>query len=388
MPNPELIYLDYNSTTPLDPRVLDAMQPYLRGEFGNAASRHHAFGSQAAKAVETASEQVAQLLGADPREVLWTSGATESNNLALKGLAESPVYKQKRHLITVRTEHRAVLDTCHYLEESGYRVTYLSVDSDGRLDLQDLETAIGPDTLVVSAMHANSETGVLHPLQDIGMLCRKHGVLFHTDATQSFGKEPIDVEADHIDLLSFSAHKCYGPKGVGGLFIRRRKPRVRCEGLIHGGGHQEGRRSGTLNVPGIVGLGHAAELCNAERESEQTRVRKLRDLLEEQLLNSAVDAQVNGQQAPRLAGTSNMSFRSVDAEELIQNLPGLAISTASACTSAAMQPSYVLGALGLDKEWIDGSLRLSLGRFTTIDEIRQASQQIAAELSKADQASS
>ncbi len=386
MPHTELIYLDYNATTPLDPRVLDAMQPYFCDAFGNAASRHHAFGNAAAKAVETASQQVARLLGADPREILWTSGATESNNLALKGLAQSPVYKQKRHLITVRTEHRAVLDTCHHLEESGYRVTYLAVNPDGCIDLQELEDSIESDTLVVSAMHANSETGVLHPLRDIGMLCRKHGVLFHTDASQSFGKEPIDVEADHIDLLSFSAHKCYGPKGVGGLFVRRRNPRVRCEGLIHGGGHQEGRRSGTLNVPGIVGLGHAAQLCETERGTEQPRIRKLRDALEDQLLSAPVKAQVNGQQTPRLAGTSNMSFRGIDAEELIQNLPGLAISTASACTSAAMQPSYVLGAMGLDKQSIDGSLRLSLGRFTTIEEIQQASQQIAAQVSKADKA--
>jgi len=378
MSGTELIYLDYNATTPLDPRVLEAMEPYFCREFGNAASRHHALGTSAADAVDRAREQVAAVLGSDPREVVWTSGATESINLALKGLVESPVYAHKRHIITVRTEHRAVLDTCRYLEESGCQVTYLSVDHAGRVDLGELAASIRPDTLVVSAMHANNETGVLHPLREIGALCREHDVLFHTDATQSFGKEPIDVEADHVDLLSFSGHKFHGPKGVGGLFVRRRKPRVRCGALIHGGGHEDGRRSGTLNVPGIVGLGHAAMLCQAERETEQPRIRTLRDELETRLLNISPSGQIIGRQAPRLAGTTNVSFRDIDAEELISGLPGVAISTASACTSASMQPSYVLGALGLDSESVRGSLRLSLGRFTTKAEIEAAAERIAA----------
>lgn len=372
MPGTELIYLDYNATTPLDPRVLEAMLPYFRDQFGNAASRHHAAGTQAATAVETAREQTAAVLGADPREIVWTSGATESNNLALKGLVESPVYRRRRHIITVRTEHRAVLDTCQFLEECGCELSYLGVDHAGRLDLEKLASTIREDTLVVSIMHANSETGVLHPLAEIGSLCRARGVLFHTDATQSFGKEPIDVEADQIDLLSFSAHKFYGPKGIGGLFVRRRQPRVRIEALIHGGGHQDGRRSGTLNVPGIVGLGLAAELCEAERDTEQPRIRELRDQLEELLLDAIAGSQVNCHQAPRLAGTSNMSFPDVDAEEVIGKLSHLAVSTASACTSASMQPSYVLGALGLGSDAVRGSLRLSLGRFTNSAEIETA----------------
>ncbi len=380
MSGPELIYLDHNATTPLDPRVYAAMQPYFLAEFGNAASRHHVFGRRAAEAVATAGEQVARTIGADPREIVWTSGATESNNLALKGLAKTPAYAGKRHLLSLRSEHRAVLDPCRHLEGQGFELTLLDVDAAGLVDLDELSAAIRDDTLVVSVMHANSETGVMHPIDEIGARCRQRGVLFHTDATQSFGKEPIDVEASHIDLLSFSAHKCYGPKGSGGLFIRRRQPRVRCETMIHGGGHQGGRRSGTLNVPGIVGLGRAAELCLNERDSEQPRIRTLRDQLETRLLAARSAARVNGAEAPRLANTCNISFPGTDAEAVIAALRTVAISTASACASAALQPSYVLRALGLDAEQIRGSLRISLGRFTTTEQIDGAAAELLAAL--------
>lgn len=372
------IYLDYNATTPLDPRVLEAMDPFLRGSFGNAASRHHGPGRQAAEAVEQARKRVAAVIGADPREICWTSGATESNNLALKGVAASRAYSERRHIITVRTEHRAVLDPCRHLEDQGFEVTTLGVDGCGRLDLAQLQDALRDDTLVVSVMHGNNEIGVLHPIAEIGRLCRARKVLFHTDATQSFGKEEIDVNADCIDLLSFSAHKVYGPKGVGGLFVRRRGPRVRCEALIHGGGHERGLRSGTLNVPGIVGLGAAAELSRTERETEQHRVRGLRDRLQEGLVSAIEGTVVNGAAAPRLAGTLNVSFEGVDGDSLIKRLPDVAVSTASACTSASLQPSYVLGALGLGEELLLGSLRFSLGRFTTENEIDRALHQVVA----------
>lgn len=368
----ELIYLDYNATSPLDPRVLDAMLPFLRDSFGNAASRHHRLGREAADAVDQARARVCALLGADDREIVWTSGATESNNLALKGLAESPAYVKKRHIVTVRTEHRAVLDPCEFLEGRGYEVTFLPVDGSGVLDLDRLRDALRADTLVASVMHGNNEIGVLHPIAEIGRLCRERGVLFHTDATQTFGKEPIDVEAMAVDLLSFSAHKLCGPKGVGGLFVRRRGPRVRCAPAIHGGGHERGLRSGTLNVPGIVGLGAAAEVCANERDTEQPRIRALRDRLEQGLLDAVEGVVVNAKGAPRLANTSNVSFPGQDADDLLERVPEIAASTASACTSATLQPSYVLGALGLSEARVRGSVRFSLGRFTTGDEIDRA----------------
>jgi cysteine desulfurase len=374
----DLIYLDYNATTPLDPRVLEAFRPYLEDSFGNAASRHHRLGLQAGEAVDRARVQVAAVIGADPREIFWTSGATESNNLALKGLAASPVYKNRRHMVTVLTEHRAVLDPCRHLQEQGFEVTFLKVDSAGRLDLADLHRALRDDTLVVSIMHGNNEIGVIHPIAEIGQLCRTRGVLFHTDATQSFGKEEIDVNSSCIDLLSFSAHKACGPKGVGGLFVRRRRPRVRCEALIHGGGHERGLRSGTLNVPGIVGLGAAAELCRTEWQSERSRVRALRDRLQDGLVSAIEGTVVNGAGEPRLAGTLNVSFPGVEADPLLERLPDLALSTASACTSAAMQPSYVLGALGLSEELILASIRFSLGRFTTEGEVDRAVEMMVA----------
>jgi cysteine desulfurase len=370
-----MIYLDYNATTPLDPRVLEAMMPFFRGEFGNAASRHHALGARASEAIEKARAQVASVIGADPREIYWTSGATESDNLAIKGVAMSPAYRSKgNHIVTVATEHRAVLDTCEFLESQGFKVTYLPVDRDGDVDLPRLSKAISEKTILVSVMSANNETGVLHPIATIGLLCKERGILFHTDATQSFGKVPIDVEAEGIDLLSLSAHKICGPKGVGALYVRRRNPHVRCEPLIHGGGHEKGLRSGTLNVPAIVGIGAAAAICREEMPAERERVGKLRDLLEWELRPAG--AQVNGA-FTRLPNTTNLSFPGVDAEKLIKQMPEIAVSTSSACTSAMMQPSYVLGAMGASEDQIRGSVRFSLGRFTTEEEIRSAARQIA-----------
>jgi cysteine desulfurase len=359
-----MIYLDHNATTPLDPRVLDAMLPFLKEGFGNAASRHHTLGTDAAAAVETARAQVAAVIGAQPREIVWTSGATESNNLAIKGVAAAQTYAKKRHLITVATEHRAVHDPCDHLEHGGYRLSVLDVDRLGHLDLAALEKAIGEDTLLVSVMHANNETGVLHPIREIGALCKKKGVLFHTDAAQSFGKEPIDVAADSIDLLSASGHKIHGPKGVAFLYVRHRDPHVRCEPLIHGGGHERGLRSGTLNVPAIVGMGVAASLCAPE---EQDRIRALRDRLEK-----ALGAPVNGDPVRRLANTTNLSFPGVEAAALMKRLPNVALSTSSACTSASMQPSYVLRAMGCDEATIGASLRFSLGRYSNIEDIDAA----------------
>ncbi|MAE75971.1 MAG: IscS subfamily cysteine desulfurase [Planctomycetes bacterium] len=372
MPSGQLIYLDYAATTPLDPAVLETMRPYLEGAFGNAASRHHRLGLEAASAVEVAREQVATLLGADPREIYWTSGATESNNLALKGVAAAPAYGQRRHIVTVRTEHKAVLDPCASLEAVGYEVTYLGVDGEGRLDVDALADALRDDTLLVSVMHANNELGVLHPVEGIGALCRERGVVFHTDAAQTFGKEAIDVEACSIDLLSFSAHKIYGPKGAGGLYVRRRGPRVRCEPLLHGGGHEKGLRSGTLNVPGVVGLGAAAALASSTMSDEQERIRGLRDHFERELLARVDGLLVNGGARPRVAGLLNVSFVGIDAEALLESMPDLAASTAAACSSATRQPSYVLGAMGMPDARVRGSVRFSLGRFTTRDEIDRA----------------
>lgn len=355
-----MIYLDHNATTPVDPRVLEAMLPFLRENFGNPASRHHRFGCEAAEAVEAARGKVARLIGADPREIVFTSGATESDNLAILGVAA----RGGNHVVTVATEHRAVLDPCEELARRGWKVTWLGVDGRGGLDLAKLEAALTEQTTLVSIMHANNETGVLHPIREIGAICKKRGVLFHTDATQSFGKEPIDVEADGVDLLSASAHKVHGPKGVGILYLRRRNPHVRCEPLMHGGGHERGLRSGTLNVPGIVGMGAAAELC---APTEQERIRGLRDRLQR-----GIGGEVNGDPVRRLAGTLNVSFPELDAEALMKAMPEVAASTASACTSAAQQPSYVLGAMGKDDARIRGSVRFSLGRFTTAEEIDAA----------------
>jgi cysteine desulfurase len=378
-----MIYLDYNATTPLDPRVLEAMLPFFRDRFGNAASRQHRYGSEAARAVEIAREQAAAPIGAQPDEIVWTSGATESVNLALQGVAASPAYATKaKHLVTVATEHRAVLDCADHLEKKGFKVTTLGVDRQGMLDLGKLAQVITEKTLLVSVMHANNEIGVLHPIGEIGALCRKKGVLFHTDATQSYGKEPIDVNELHVDLLSASAHKFCGPKGAGLLYVRKRHPRVRCEPMLHGGGHEKGLRSGTLNVPAIVGFGAAADLCRKERAAEQPRFRALRDRLEKGLRSAPGGVEPNGDSERRLAHTANLSFAGVDADALMKALPEIALSSSSACTSAALQPSYVLGALGCDDARIKGSIRFSLGRFTTQAEIDLAAEEIATAVSR------
>ena len=364
-----MIYLDHNATTPVDPRVLEAMTPFFTEHFGNPASRHHMLGCNAAKTVETAREQVAAVIGADPREIIWTSGATESDNLALQGVAQSSVYR-KKHIVTVATEHRAVLDPCEILETRGFTVTYLGIDADGCVDLDRLAAAITDQTLMVSIMHANNEIGVLHPIGDIGTLCKERGVLFHTDATQSFGKEPIDVNAMGIDLLSANAHKIHGPKGIGVLYIRRRDPRVRCAALLHGGGHERGLRSGTLNVPGIVGMAAAATL------PADDGIRALRDRLETGILAGLHGVEINGHRTQRLANTTNLSFAGVDGTALMKAMPEIAVSSSSACTSALLQPSYVLGALGCHEARIRGSVRFSLGRFNTAEEIDTATARV------------
>jgi len=361
-----MIYLDYNATTPLDPRVLQALRPWFSEKFGNASSRPHRYGAEARDAVEAAREEAAAVIGAAPEEIFWTSGATESDNLALRGVAGAAT--DRKHIVTVATEHRAVLDPCERLEAAGFKVTWLGVDRRGALDLDRLSRAITDRTLLVSVMHANNETGLLHPLAEIGARCREKGALFHTDATQSYGKEPIDVNAASIDLLSASAHKFCGPKGVGILYKRRRNPRVRCEPLMHGGGQEDGLRPGTLNVPGIVGFGAAAAICRAEAAAEQPRVRALRDRLDAGL-RAEPGVHVNGDPAHRLAHTTNLAFDGVDAAALMEALPDLALSSSAACTSARLQPSYVLGALGCEEERIRGSLRFSIGRFTTDAEI-------------------
>ena len=357
-----MIYLDHNATTPVDPLVLEAMMPFFSEHFGNPASRHHALGCDAAQTVETARKQVASVIGADSREIVWTSGATESDNLALQGVARSSAYR-KKHIVTVVTEHRAVLDPCEALEKQGYSVTYLGVDADGCVDLDRLAATLTDQTLLVSVMHANNEIGVLHPIADIGSICKARGVLFHTDATQSFGKEPIDVNAMGIDLLSASAHKIHGPKGIGVLYVRRRDPHVRCEALQYGGGHERGLRSGTLNVPGIVGMGAAAALPVDEG------IRALRDRLEAGILSGLDGVEINGHPIKRLASTTNLSFTGVDGAKLMKRMPEIAVSSSSACTSALLQPSYVIGALGWPEARMRGSVRFSLGRSNTAEEI-------------------
>jgi len=373
-----MIYLDYNATTPLDPRVLESMLPWFSEKFGNAASRPHRLGAEAREAVEAARAQAAALIGADPEEIVWTSGATESDNLAIKGVAAAA--KDRNHLITIATEHRAVLDPCERLEGAGFRLSVLGVERDGSLNLDRLEGAITPRTLLVSAMHGNNETGVLHPIREIGKLCRARGVYFHTDATQTYGKEAIEVDADGIDLLSASGHKFCGPKGVGLLYLRKRGPRVRCEQLFHGGGQERGFRSGTLNVPGIVGFGAAVALAAKDRQREQAAIRALRDRLEAGLRREVDGVETNGDASRRLSTTANLAFRAVDADALMKGLPDLAMSSSAACASARLQPSYVLGAMGASEERIRGSLRFSIGRFTTEAEIDAAVQSLSEEV--------
>jgi len=366
------LYMDNHATTPLDPRVLDAMMPYFTGKFGNAASRNHAFGWEAEEAVEHARGQIAKLINCTAKEIIFTSGATESNNLAIKGIAE--MYREKgNHIITQVTEHKAVLDTCKKLEKMGYRVTYLPVQADGLIDLDDLKRAIvkeGPEkTILVTIMYANNEIGVVQPIREIGKICHEAGVLFHTDAVQAVGKIPVDVQGDNIDVLSLSAHKIYGPKGVGALYVRRRNPRVQITEQINGGGHERGMRSGTLNVPGIVGLGKACEIAGAEMAAEGERERELRDYLRQKLESHLDYVQVNGNMEHHLPGNLNMSFVYVEGESLLMGINDIAVSSGSACTSATLEPSYVLKALGLGDEIAHSSIRFGLGRFNTRAEV-------------------
>ncbi|MBR7985383.1 IscS subfamily cysteine desulfurase [Burkholderia cenocepacia] len=360
------IYMDYSATTPVDPRVVDKMVPFLHEQFGNPASRSHSYGWDAEQAVEEARAHVAALLGADPREIVWTSGATEGNNLAIKGAAH--FYQgQGKHLVTVKTEHKAVLDTCRELERQGFDVTYLDVREDGLLDLDGLRQALRADTILVSVMLANNETGVIQPVAEIGALCRARGIVFHCDAVQAAGKIPVDVNALNVDLLTVTAHKVYGPKGIGALYVRR-KPRVRLEAQMHGGGHERGMRSGTLPTHQIVGMGEAFRLAKEEMAEESRRVGALRDRLLAGL-STLDEVYVNGDLARRIPHNLNVSFNFVEGESLIMGIKGVAVSSGSACTSASLEPSYVLRALGRSDELAHSSIRFTLGRFTTEAEV-------------------
>jgi cysteine desulfurase len=361
------VYLDYHATTPVDPRVLEAMLPFLTHDFGNASSKSHAFGWRAEEAVEDARGEVARLVGASAKEIVWTSGATESNNLAIKGAAQ--FYREKgRHLVTCKTEHKAVLDSMHALERQGFEVTFLDVEPDGRLDPARVRDALRKDTVLVSVMHANNETGVVHPIEEIGKVTREAGVVFHTDAVQSAGKIPFDVDRANADLVSLSAHKVHGPKGVGALYVRR-KPRVRLVAQMDGGGHERGFRSGTLNVPGIVGMGKAAALALAERDDEGERVLRLRERLRKGLAAGLDLLTVNGSLEHRVPGNLNVSFAYVEGEALMMAIKDVAVSSGSACTSASLEPSYVLRAMGVPEDLAHSSIRFGLGRFTTEEEI-------------------
>jgi cysteine desulfurase len=362
------IYLDNHATTPMDPRVFDAMKPYFIEHFGNAASRNHAFGWEAEEAVEKARKQLAGLIGATAKEIVFTSGATESNNLALKGVAE--MYAQKgNHIITAATEHKAVLDTCKRLEKHGARVTYLPVRPDGLLDLDMLKDAITDQTILVSIMYGNNEIGAIQPMREIGALCRERGVLLHSDATQAVGKIPVNVLADNIDLMSFTAHKMYGPKGVGALYVRRKNPRVQLTAQLDGGGHERGMRSGTLNVPGIAGFGAAAAIAQAEMETEMARAGALRDRLRNAIEAELDEVYINGTMEHRLPHNLNISFAYVEGESLLMGINDIAVSSGSACTSATLEPSYVLKALGAGDDLAHSSIRFGIGRFNTEEEI-------------------
>lgn len=362
------VYLDNNATTPMDPRVLETMIPYFTEHFGNAASRNHPFGWEAEEAVDYAREQVAKLIGADPKEIIFTSGATEGDNLAIKGVFE--MYATKgNHIITVTTEHKAVLDTCKHLERAGAEVTYLEVQADGLIDLKELEAAIKPTTILIAVMYANNEIGVIQPVKEISAIAKKHGVLFFSDAVQAVGKIPVDVNKDGIDMMAFTAHKMYGPKGIGALYVRRKNPRVKVTAQMDGGGHERGMRSGTLNVPGIVGFGKACELARLEMAEDAARLSKLRDKLESALVQLE-EAYVNGNREHRLPHVANISFKYVEGEGLLMGFnKNIALSSGSACTSASLEPSYVLKALGLGDDLAHSSLRFGLGRFTTEDQI-------------------
>jgi len=362
------IYMDYHATTPVDPRVLEAMMPFFTEKFGNAASRNHPFGWEAEEAVEAARKQVADLIGANPKEVIFTSGATESNNLSIKGAAE--MYREKgNHIITCVTEHKAVIDTCKKLEKQGLRVTYLPVQKDGRISLDDLRAAITDKTILITIMTANNEIGVIQPIAEIGAIAKEKGILFHTDGVQAVGKVPFDVTALKVDLVSISGHKIYGPKGVGALYVRRRNPRVLLAEQISGGGHERGMRSGTLNVTGIVGLGKAAELCKQEMVKDTERLRKLRDRLNAELHKGLDEIYINGSMEHRLPHNLNISFAYVEGESLLMGINDVAVSSGSACTSASLEPSYVLKALGAGDDLAHSSIRFGLGRWTTDEEV-------------------
>jgi cysteine desulfurase len=360
--------MDNHATTPLDPRVLDAMMPFLTDQFGNAASRNHKFGWEAEQAVEDARKQIASAIGADPREIVFTSGATESDNLAVKGVAG--MYREKGdHIITCVTEHKAILDTCKHLEKDGIRVTFLPVANNGMVDLDDLKKAITDKTILITIMHANNEVGVLQDIKEIGRIARERGVLFHTDATQSVGKVPFNVNEMNVDIASMSAHKMYGPKGVGALYVRRRNPRVLLTPIIDGGGHERGMRSGTLNVPGIAGFGKAAQLAAQELPEESARLLRLRERLRTTLNNELDELYINGDLQRRLPGNLNMSFAFVEGESLLMGINDIAVSSGSACTSASLEPSYVLKALGVGEDLAHTSIRFGIGRFNTEEEV-------------------
>lgn len=361
------VYLDYSATTPVDPRVAEKMIPYLCEKFGNPASRSHAYGWEAEKAVEEARAEVARYINADPREIVWTSGATEADNLAIKGVAH--FYKDKgKHLITVKTEHKAVLDSMRHLETEGFEVTYMDVEENGLLDLAKLEAAIRPDTTLVSVMAVNNEIGVIQDIAAIGEMCRRHGVLYHCDATQAVGKMDLDTEKLKIDLMSLSGHKVYGPKGIGALYVRR-KPRVRIEPQIHGGGHERGMRSGTLPTHQIVGMGEAYRLARLEQAEEIKRIAALRDRLKDGIEKNIPEIVINGDMEHRVCSNLNVSFNFIEGESLMMAVKDLAVSSGSACTSASLEPSYVLKALGRSDELAHSSIRFTLGRFTTEEEI-------------------
>ena len=362
------IYMDNHATTPVDPRVLEEMLPYFTDRFGNAASRNHSFGWAGEEAVETARERIAKLIGATTKEIIFTSGATESDNLAIKGVAE--MYREKgNHIITAVTEHKAVLDTCKRLEKYGYRVTYLPVQKDGLVDLDDLKRAIDDKTILVTIMAANNEIGVVQPIAEIGKLCHEKGVIFHSDATQAVGKIPIEVIKQNLDLLSISAHKMYGPKGVGALYVRRKSPRVQISPIIDGGGHERGMRSGTLNVPGIAGLGKACALCYEEMPQESVRMSGMRDRLRDRIMSNLDEVYINGSMEHRLPQNLNISFAYVEGESLLMGINDVAVSSGSACTSATLEPSYVLKALGTGDDLAHSSIRFGLGRFNTEAEV-------------------
>jgi cysteine desulfurase len=376
------VYMDNHATTPMDPRVLEEMLPYFMEKFGNSASRNHSFGWSAEEGVELARERIAKLVGATTKEIIFTSGATESDNLAIKGVAE--MYKEKgNHIITAVTEHKAVLDTCKRLEKYGYRVTYMPVQKDGLVDLEELKRAMDSGkTILVTIMAANNEIGVLQPFAEIGKLCRERGIIFHTDATQAVGKIPIDVNKQNIDLLSISAHKMYGPKGVGALYVRRKNPRVQISAIIDGGGHERGMRSGTLNVPGIVGLGKACAIASEEMAKEACRLAGLRNRLRDRIMGQLDEVYINGSMEHRLPGNLNISFAYVEGESLLMGINDIAVSSGSACTSATLEPSYVLKALGTGDDLAHSSIRFGIGRFNTEAEVDYVADRVVETVSR------